>query len=64
MERNFRLEAERSGSSVDAAEQAFVSRAALGRMVTEAEVGSAVVAMLGMPGMCGADVDLSAGMVA
>jgi NAD(P)-dependent dehydrogenase (short-subunit alcohol dehydrogenase family) len=64
MERNFRLEAERAGSSVDDAEQAFVSRAALGRMITEAEVGSAVVAMLGMPGMCGADVDLSAGMVA
>lgn len=64
MERNFRLEAERSGSSIDDAEQAFVSRAALGRMVTEAEVGQAVVAMLGMPGMCGADVDLSAGMVA
>ena len=33
-------------------------------MVTEAEVGQAVVAMLGMPGLCGADVDLSAGMVA
>lgn len=64
MERNFRLEAERSGSSIDDAEQAFVSRAALGRMVTEAEVGQAVVAMLGMPGMCGADIDLSAGMVA
>jgi NAD(P)-dependent dehydrogenase (short-subunit alcohol dehydrogenase family) len=64
MERNFRLEAERSGSSVESAEQAFVSRAALGRMVTEAEVGAAVVAMLAMPGMCGADVDLSAGMVA
>jgi len=64
MERNFRLEAERSGSSVDEAEQAFVSRSALGRMVTEEEVGAAVVAMLGMPGMCGADVDLSAGMVA
>ncbi|HWS49428.1 MAG TPA: SDR family oxidoreductase [Microbacterium sp.] len=64
MERNFRLEAERSGSSVDDAEQAFVSRAALGRMVTEDEVGAAVVAMLGMPGMCGADIDLSAGMVA
>ncbi|KTR75210.1 oxidoreductase [Microbacterium oxydans] len=64
MERNFRLEAERSGSSIDDATQAFVSRAALGRMVTEAEVGQAVVAMLGMPGMCGADVDLSAGMVA
>lgn len=64
MERNFRLEAERSGSSVDDAENAFVSRAALGRMVTEDEVGAAVVAMLAMPGMCGADIDLSAGMVA
>ncbi|WP_144875203.1 SDR family NAD(P)-dependent oxidoreductase [Microbacterium sp. 1.5R] len=64
MARNFRLEAERSGTSVDEAEQAFVSRAALGRMVTEEEVGAAVVAMLAMPGMCGADVDLSAGMVA
>lgn len=64
MARNFRLEAERSGTSVDDAEQAFVSRSALGRMVTEDEVGAAVVAMLGMPGMCGADVDLSAGMVA
>lgn len=64
MARNFRLEAERSGGSVDEAEQAFVSRAALGRMVTEEEVGAAVIAMLGMPGMCGADVDLSAGMVA
>lgn len=64
MERNFRLEAERSGTSVDDAEQVFVSRAALGRMVTEEEVGAAVIAMLSMPGMCGADVDLSAGMVA
>lgn len=64
MERNFRLEAERSGTSIDDAEQAFVTRAALGRMVTEEEVGAAVVAMLGMSGMCGADIDLSAGMVA
>jgi len=64
MARNFRLEAERSGTSVDDAEQAFVSRAALGRMVTEEEVGAAVLAILAMPGMCGADVDLSAGMVA
>lgn len=64
MERNFRLEAERSGTTVDDAEQAFVSRAALGRMVTEDEVGAAVIAMLAMPGMCGADIDLSAGMVA
>jgi NAD(P)-dependent dehydrogenase (short-subunit alcohol dehydrogenase family) len=64
MARNFRLEAERSGSTVGDAEQAFVSRAALGRMVTEEEVGLAVVAMLGMPGLCGADIDLSAGMIA
>jgi NAD(P)-dependent dehydrogenase (short-subunit alcohol dehydrogenase family) len=64
MTRNFRLEAERSGTSVHDAEQSFVSRSALGRMVTEPEVGAAVVAMLGMTGMSGADVDLSAGMVA
>lgn len=64
MERNFTLEAERSGSSYAAAEDAFVSRAALGRMVTEEEVGAAVLAMLAMPGLCGADIDLSAGMVA
>jgi NAD(P)-dependent dehydrogenase (short-subunit alcohol dehydrogenase family) len=64
MERNFRLEAARSGGSIAEAEEAFVSRAALRRMVTEAEVGAAVLAMLAMPGMCGADVDLSAGMIA
>lgn len=64
MSRNFRLEAERSGKSIEEAETAFVSRAALGRMITEDEVGAAVVAMLSMPGMCGADVDLSAGMIA
>ena len=64
MARNFRLEAERSGGSIAEAESAFVSRAALGRMVTEDEVGRAVVAMLDMPGLCGADVDLSAGMIA
>ena len=64
MDRNFRLEAERSGSTYDEAVDTFVSRAALGRMVTETEVGAAVVAMLAMPGLCGADIDLSAGMVA
>lgn len=64
MDRNFRLESERTGVSYDEARDAFVSRAALGRMVTESEVGQAVVAILAMPGMCGADVDLSAGMVA
>ncbi|MDR6687728.1 NAD(P)-dependent dehydrogenase (short-subunit alcohol dehydrogenase family) [Arthrobacter sp. 1088] len=64
MDRNFRLEAELTGASYEQAQDAFVSRAALGRMVTEDEVGAAVVAMLGMPGLCGADIDLSAGMVA
>jgi NAD(P)-dependent dehydrogenase (short-subunit alcohol dehydrogenase family) len=64
MARNFSLEAQRTGTSVAAAEQAFVSRSALQRMVTEEEVGQAVVAMLSMPGLCGADIDLSAGMVA
>jgi NAD(P)-dependent dehydrogenase (short-subunit alcohol dehydrogenase family) len=63
MRRNFVLEAERSGISVLEAEEAFVSRAALRRMVTESEVASALVAMLNMPGLCGADIDLSAGMV-
>lgn len=64
MDRNFTLEAQRTGTSYDAAMDSFVSRSALGRMVTEAEVGAAAVAMLAMPGLCGADVDLSAGMVA
>ncbi|GAA3356623.1 SDR family NAD(P)-dependent oxidoreductase [Saccharopolyspora gregorii] len=63
MARNFRLEAERTGTTVEQAEAEFVSRAALGRMVTEDEVGAALVAMLRMPGLCAADVDLSAGMV-
>ncbi|WP_410599603.1 SDR family NAD(P)-dependent oxidoreductase [Amycolatopsis sp. lyj-90] len=64
MERNFGLEAERAGITAAQAEEAFVSRAALGRMVTEEEVATALVAMLGMPGLCAADIDLSAGMVA
>jgi NAD(P)-dependent dehydrogenase (short-subunit alcohol dehydrogenase family) len=64
MERNFRLEAERTGTSYEAAEAAFVSRAALQRLVEEDEVGAAVVAMLLMPGLTGADIDLSAGMIA
>ena len=60
----FRREADRTGTSPAAAEAAFVSRAALGRMLTEDEVASAVVAMLNMPGLAAADIDLSAGMVA
>lgn len=64
MERNFRLEADRLGISAEQAEQAYVARSTLGRMVEEAEVGQAVVAMLHMPGLHAADIDLSAGMVA
>lgn len=64
MHRNFRLEAERTGTSYDEARAAFVGRSALKRMITEDEVGRAALAMLGMPGLSGSDVDLSAGMVA
>ncbi len=64
MDHNFRLEAERLGITVEAATEAFVSRALLGRLVEEDEVGQAVVSMLNMPGLHAADIDLSAGMVA
>lgn len=64
MARNFALEAAESGISVAEAERAYVSRAALDRLVEEEEVGAAVLAMLAMPGLCGADIDLSAGMIA
>lgn len=64
MRRNFTLEAERSGRTYEDAEQDFVSRSALQRMITESEVGRAVVAILSMPGLTGSDIDLSAGMVA
>jgi NAD(P)-dependent dehydrogenase (short-subunit alcohol dehydrogenase family) len=64
MDRNFALEAERTGGGVADARAAFVGRAAMDRMITEDEVGAAVVAMLGMTGLSGADLDLSAGMVA
>jgi hypothetical protein len=42
----------------------FRSRTLLDRLIEEREVGYAVVAMLNMPGLAGADIDLSAGMVA
>jgi NAD(P)-dependent dehydrogenase (short-subunit alcohol dehydrogenase family) len=64
MTRNFTLEAARLGTTAEAAEEEFVSRAALRRMVTEEEVAQATIAMLNMPGLCGADIDLSGGMVA
>jgi NAD(P)-dependent dehydrogenase (short-subunit alcohol dehydrogenase family) len=64
MDRNFRLTAELTGCTVREAEGDFASRAALGRLVEEHEVARALVAMVEMPGLCGADIDLSAGMIA
>lgn len=64
MARNFRLDAARRGISEAAAEEEYVARAAMKRMVTEEEVGRAVISMLTMSGLCGADIDLSAGMTA
>lgn len=64
MDRNFRLEAERTATSYEQAREAFVTRSAMNRMITEDEVGRAVLAMLAMPGLSGSDIDLSAGMVA
>ena len=64
MSTNFARTAQLTGVTEAQAEADFVSRSALKRMVTEDEVASAVVAMLNMPGMCGADIDLSAGMIA
>ena len=64
MERNFALEAVRTGRTVDEARDEFAGRALLGRLLEEEEVGLAVVAMLQMPGLHAADIDLSAGMVA
>jgi NAD(P)-dependent dehydrogenase (short-subunit alcohol dehydrogenase family) len=64
MDRVFTADAEAAGVSVQEAEDRFVSRAALNRLVEAEEVGEAVVAMLSMKGLCGADIDLSAGMIA
>ena len=64
MTRNFAAEAAATGTSYAQAQEAFVSRAALRRLVEEDEVAAAVLAMLRMPGLCGADIDLSAGMIA
>jgi len=64
MTRNFTAEAAATGATYAQAEEAYVSRAALHRLVEEDEVARAVLAMLRMPGLCGADIDLSAGMIA
>jgi NAD(P)-dependent dehydrogenase (short-subunit alcohol dehydrogenase family) len=64
MRRMFDLDAKAVGGTAEQAEERFVSRAALRRLVEEEEVAQAVIAMLSMKGLCGADIDLSAGMVA
>lgn len=64
MDRNFRLEAQATGGTEADAETAFTSKMALGRLVEEHEIADAALAMLFMPGLCGADIDLSAGMIA
>jgi NAD(P)-dependent dehydrogenase (short-subunit alcohol dehydrogenase family) len=60
---NFARTARLTGMSEAEAEREFTSRAAQRRMLTEQEVGDAVVATLSMSGLCGADIDLSAGMI-
>jgi NAD(P)-dependent dehydrogenase (short-subunit alcohol dehydrogenase family) len=64
MRRMFDLDALATGGTAEQAQERFVSRAALSRLVEEEEVAQAVIAMLSLTGLCGADVDLSAGMVA
>ena len=64
MTHNYESEAALSGRTPADVEAEFVGRSALRRMVTESEVAMAVEAMLQMSGLCAADIDLSAGMVA
>jgi hypothetical protein len=64
MDRVFRLEAERTGTTVADARREFVERSAIGRMVTPDEVADALVAILAMPGLTGSELDFSGGMIA
>ena len=64
MARLFEAEAQLSSSTPEEAEKAFTSRAALARLVDSDDVGRALVAMLGLGSFTGADLDLSAGMIA
>lgn len=61
---NFAREAALSGTTPEEVEKNFVSRAALGRMVTLEEVAQAVSVMLSMPNLTGSDIDFSGGMIA
>ena len=62
MTRNFQLDAERTGRTAAESEEAFVRRGALGRLLIEEEVSAAILAVLAIPGLTGADLDLSCGM--
>ena len=64
MDRNFRLEAERTGRRVAEARRSVRVAGRAGSHGHPRRSADAVVAMLGMPGLSGADIDLSAGMVA
>lgn len=64
MTRNFERESEVSGKTPQQVEDEFVSRSALGRMVTLEEVADAVSALLQVPGLTGTDFDVSGGMIA
>lgn len=64
MDRVFARAAAKDGRTPEQVRAEFVGRTALGRMVEPGEVGRALVAMLAMPGMTGADIDLSASMTA
>ncbi|WP_053206154.1 SDR family oxidoreductase [Jiangella muralis] len=64
MQRNFTREAVRTGLPEEEVRREFVLRAAMQRMVTEQEVAEAVLSIVRLGGLTGADIDLSAGMVA
>jgi NAD(P)-dependent dehydrogenase (short-subunit alcohol dehydrogenase family) len=64
MEGVFARDARLLGSTVEEAEKAFTSRAAMQRLVEEAEVAEGVLALLRLSGLTAADLDLSGGMVA
>ncbi|MDT0307985.1 SDR family oxidoreductase [Streptomyces sp. DSM 44917] len=64
MRGNFEREARETGTTAAEAEREFTARAAQRRMLTEREVADAVLATLSLTGLCGADIDLSAGMIA
>lgn len=57
-------DARATGRPVEEVERTYTARTALARLIDEGEVAEAVAAMLQLRAMSGADIDLSAGMVA